>query len=103
MKDEARGESCAWGGASVALPVAGLLVGFLFVSGAAKGVGGDMAGGALIYGGAALGVVSLIGLCAAIVSLIKKEKWPLLGIIGILLNLPAVGYGLLLLLWRLMK
>lgn len=98
-----KGESCVWGGVSVALPVIGLLVGFLFVSGAAKGVGGDMAGGALIYGGAVLGVVSLIGLCAAVVSLVRKEKWRPLGIIGILLNLPAVGYGLLLLLWWLMK
>lgn len=103
MKNELRSESCVLGAVSVALPVIGLLVGFLFVSGAAKGVGGDMAGGALIYGGAALGVVSLIGLCAAIVSLIRREKWPVLGILGLLLNLPAVGYGLILLLWRLMK
>lgn len=98
-----KSESRVWGGVSVALPVIGLLVGFLFVCGAAKGVGGDMAGGALLYGGAVLGAVSLIGLCAAVVSLVRKEKWRLLGIIGILLNLPAVGYGLLLLLWWLMK
>ncbi len=98
-----KSKSCAWGGVSVALPVIGLLVGFLFVSGAAKGVGGDIAGGALIYAGAVLGGVSLIGLCAAVVSLGRKEKWRLLGIIGILLNLPAIGYGLLLLLWWLMK
>lgn len=88
---------------SVAVPVLGLLVGFLFVSRVAKGVGGDTSGGALIYGGAALGVGCLIGLCMAIVSLIKRERWPLFGILGILLNLPAVGYGLLLLLWRFMN
>ena len=104
MEDKAKNRSCVWGGTSVALPATTLFMGLLFLREMGKGVGGDMAGGALlVYGGATFGVVSLFGLFAAILSFVKQEKRITLGIIGILLNLPGIVYGLVLLLWKLSK
>ena len=83
-----------WGPMSLAIPVVAVVVGFLVVAGASKGVGGDMVGfGFLLSALVGLGIAGMLGGVSAIYALKQKEKWVVLPIIGLLLNLAFVLIG----------
>lgn len=83
-----------WGLVSLATPITAILVGFLFVASASKGVGGDMVGaGFLIYAAVAVGGVGIFGAAAAVRAIKKEEKWIALAILGLLLNLAFIAVG----------
>ncbi|RRJ94315.1 hypothetical protein Ga0100231_008050 [Opitutaceae bacterium TAV4] len=83
-----------WGPVSIAIPTAALVIGFLFVAGASKGVGGDMVGfGFLIYAAVAVGAAGIFGAAAAIRAIKKEEKWIAFAFVGLLLNLAFIAVG----------
>ncbi len=95
-----------WGRLSITVPVIAIVGGFafMFLSGAGRGVGGDMAGPFVF------GIVCLVagGLCVAsfgfaVCALIKREApvWP--AVVGLVVNLPFVLYGILMLGWRFLR
>jgi hypothetical protein len=84
-----------WGPVSLALPLIAVVLAFLVVAGASKGVGGDMVGfGFLLYALIGLGIVGVLGIAAAIRALVKNEKGIVFPIVGILLNLVFVMVGI---------
>ncbi len=83
-----------WGPVSIAIPIGALVIGFLVVAGASKGVGGDMVGfGFLIYAAIAVGAAGIFGAAAAIRAIKKEEKWIALAVLGLLLNLAFIAVG----------
>jgi hypothetical protein len=92
-----------WGVTSFSVPFVSLLIALLVVAGVSKGVGGDMAGGGMMfYCSIAVGAAGIFGLVASAISMAKEERWMVLAVCGIILNLPLVvagGLGL----WKLLK
>ena len=85
-----------WGPLSLAIPLAVAVVGFLFVAGASKGVGGDMVGPAFFVRATfALGIAGIFGFAAAIRAIVKREDWITLAFVGFLLNPVFIVYGAL--------
>jgi hypothetical protein len=83
-----------WGPLSLAIPVGAVVISFLFIASASKGVGGDMVGFAFfIYAAIAVGCAAILGIGAAFLAMRKKERFIALAIVGFLMNLVLIAIG----------
>jgi hypothetical protein len=91
-----QGKRFVWGMLSIAIPILAVLIGFLIVADASRGVGGDMVGPAyFVYAELGVGIAGIFGAAAALRSILKREDCLTLASVSLLLNFAFIVLGVL--------